>query len=283
MLAIMTVKGGAPLESGEKSEAYRPDCDQLAEWLRRSTHPGEIIHTNTVWMADMIALLAHRRTDFGAWWEDSNKQEIIDAQSLRDWMPRSIFVCVKPSADTGSILAETKLIPGVDHLYELGRFQIGVRDRHWLAPTGPAVTGWQPFSVAGAAGSMTSEGGSLRWTFPAKREQLALITANAPAGSFGGAKLTLASSAMCDDLVFGLRTPDGRDYRWPLALAVAERKDNVRVIFDWMLDAQGKRWPGGSISQVYFACPPAKDLGKTKGDRSLEVIKVELVPGGLAR
>ncbi len=283
MLAIMTVKGGAPLENGDKSEAYRPDCDQLADWLRRSTPPDEIIHTNTVWMADMIALLAHRRTDSGAWWEDSKQQEIIDGQALRDRMPHSIFACIKPSADAGSILADTKPMPGVDHVYELGRFQIGVRDRHWLGRTGAAVTGWQPFSVAGTAGSVANDAGSLRWTFPVQRDQLALITANAPAGSFGGAKLTLASSVMCDDLVFGIRTPDGHDYRWPLALAVAERKDNVRVIFDWMLDAQGKRWPGGPISQVYFACPPAKAVEKTKGDRSLEVIQVELVPGGLAR
>lgn len=283
ILAIMTIRGGPLLEEGQKSEAYRADCDQLADWLRHSTAPDEIVYTNTVWMADMIALLAQRRTDSGAWWECSKEQEKIEGQALRDWWPRSTFACIKPEADTGSILAETPTMPGVDHVYELGRFRIGLRDPHWLARTGAGVTGWRAMSVAGAAGSVASDGQSLRWTFPARRDQLALIIANAPGGSFGGAKLRLASSVMADDLVFGLRTPDGRDYRWPLALALAEQPYNVRVIFDWMLDAQGRRWQGGPISQVYFSCPPAKTASKGAKERSLEVLQVELVPGGRAR
>jgi len=124
--------------------------------------------------------------------------------------------------------------------------------------------------------------GVVRWTFPAKRDQLAVILANAPAGSFGGAKLRLASSVRADDLVFGLRTPDGRDYRWPLALALPEQPYNVRVIFDWMLDAEGRRWSGGPISQLYFACPSAKASGKD-GNRALEVRQVELVSVARAR
>jgi hypothetical protein len=283
MLVIMTVRGGPLLEAGEKSEAYRPDCDQLADWLRRNTSPDEIVYTNSIWMADMISLLAQRRTDSGAWWECSKEQEKIEGQALRDWLPRSTFACIKPAADTGSILSETRTMPGVDRVYELGRFRLGQRDPHWLARTGAAVTGWRPLSVAGAAGSLARDGRSLRWTFPASRRELALIIANAPSGSFGGARLRLTSSVMADDLVFGLRTPDGRDYRWPLALAVADQTYNVRVIFGWMLNVQGQRWPGGPISQVYLACPPAKAPGKAAGERSLEVMQVELVPGGRAR
>ena len=283
VLAIMTVRGGPVLDEEEKSEAYRPDCDQLADWLRRSTAPDEVIYTNTVWMAEMIALLAHRRTDFGAWWECSKEQEKIDGKALRDWLPRATFAYVKPAADPGSIIEKTSTMPGVDHVYELGRFRIGVRDPHWLGRTGARVTGWQALSVAGTAGSLTRAEQSARWTFPSKRAELALITASAPAGAFAGAKLRLVSSVMADDIVFGIRTPDGRDYRWPLALASPKQPYNVRVIFDWMLDSQGQRWPGGRISQVYFACPPAKTAGKGTKDRSLEVLQVELVPGGRAR
>lgn len=283
VLAIMTAKGGPMLEQGQKSEAYLPDCDQLAGWLRRSTAPDEIVYTNSIWMADMIALLAQRRTDSGAWWECSKEQEKIEGQALRDWWPRSTFACIKPAADTGSIIAETQTMPGVDHVYELGRFRIGVRDAHWLARTGVGVTGWRALSVAGTAGTVSHDGQSLRWTFPAKRDHLALIMANAPGESFAGAKLRLASSVMADDLVFGIRTADGRDYRWPLALAQAEQPYNVRVVFDWMLDAQGRRWAGGQISQVYFSCPAAKTASKGAKDRSLEVLQVELVPGGRTR
>ncbi len=280
LLAIMTVKGGAPLESGDKSEAYRPDCDQLADWLRQHTKPDQIVWTNSTWMADMIALLAQRRTSYGAWWECSKKVEEIDGQSLRDWLPRSVFACIRPEADTGSILTETTPMPGVDHTEDIGRFRLGVREPHWLARTGPAVTGWQPLTVAGAAGSVMQESEGLRWFFPASREKLAVILANAPRGAFAGAKLSLISSEMADDLVFGIRTADGHDYRWPLALAAPWQEYNVRVIFDWMVDAKGQRWPGGPISQVYFACPAAKASAKNTKERSLEVMRVELVPGG---
>jgi hypothetical protein len=284
MLAIITAKGGPAFEDGQKSEAYRPDCDEVAAWLRGSTAPDEVVYTNTVWMAEMIALLAQRRTDFGAWWECSKEQEKIEGKALRDWLPRATFVYIKPSADAGSVLWETPTMPGVDHLYEIGRFRIGLRDPHWLVRTGAKVSRWRALSVAGSAGNVTSEGESVRWTFPAKRDRLAIILANAPSGSFAGAKLRLASSAMADDLVFGLRTPDGRDYRWPLALALPEQSYNVRVIFDWMLDAKGQRWPGGPISQVYFACPAGqKAPGKTEGDRTLEVMQVELARGGRSR
>ncbi|MBU0606784.1 MAG: hypothetical protein KKI08_02810, partial [Armatimonadetes bacterium] len=85
MLAIMAIKGGPTLGEGERSEAGRADCEQLATWLRGSTAPDEIIYTDTVWIADMIALLAHRRTDFGAWWECSKEAEKIEGQALRDW------------------------------------------------------------------------------------------------------------------------------------------------------------------------------------------------------
>ncbi len=205
---------GAP-QSGDKSEAYRPDCDQLADWLRQHTKPDQIVWTNSTWMADMIALLAQRRTSYGAWWECSKKVEEIDGQSLRDWLPRSVFACIRPEADTGSILTETTPMPGVDHTEDIGRFRLGVREPHWLARTGPAVTGWQPLTVAGAAGSVMQESEGLRWFFPASREKLAVILANAPRGAFAGAKLSLISSEMADDLVFGIRTADGHDYRWP--------------------------------------------------------------------
>lgn len=276
MIAMITARGRQPFQEGEKSEAYGPDCDQLAAWLRQSTRPDEIIYTNTVWVADMIALLAQRRTDFGAWWECSKEQEKIAARGLRDFQSRATFVFIKPEADAGSVLWQTPTMPGVDRRYAIGRFQIGLRDPHRLANTGVPVTGWRALDVAGARGAVATTPGGVRWTFPATGKDLALITAPAPPGTFAGAKLRLASSAVAEDLVFGLRTADGRDYRWPLALAVPEQTHNVHVILDWMLDDQGKPWRGGAIREVYFACPPGK-AGKGP-DRALELMQVELVP-----
>jgi hypothetical protein len=85
---------------------------------------------------------------------------------------------------------------------------------------------------------------------------------------------------MADDLVFGVRLREGRDFRWPLSLARGNTIYNVRVVFDWMTDEAGYRWPGGAVGQVYLACPPKLSTGGKRQERTVEVISVELVAGG---
>lgn len=278
LLAVLTVSGTPLPQEGDKGEAYRQDCEQLAAWLRKNTAPDDIIYVNTVWVGEMISLLADRRTDFGAWWECSKDQEKIDGHDLRDWLPEATFVFIKPDADAGSVLYTTPTMPGVDRTKDLGRFQIGLREPHWLAARGAPVSGWRALSVAGATGGLKRTPQGVLWDLGDKRDALAAITAPAPEGDFGGARLTLVTNAMAEDLVLGVRTPDGRDYRWPLSLALKDEKHNVRVVFDWMLDAKGKRWQGGKISEVYLSCPPKPSPDAKAAKRTLEVLSVELVP-----
>lgn len=277
LLLIITARGTPLFGEGEKSEAYRPDCEALAAWLRKNTRPDEIIYTNTVWIADMISLLTNRATDFGAWWECSKETEKLEGRALRDWLPTATFVYVKPEADTGSVLWPTPRMPGVDQVFELGRFQIGLRRPHRLARHGSPVTGWEALNAAGATGVVESTGKSVHWRFASQSDQLALISAPAPAGSFAGARLRLVSNEMADDLIFGLQLADGRDYRWPLSLAQPDVPYNVRVVFAWMTDAAGQVWDGGEVRRVYLSCPPKANKGKA-GERKVEVIHAELVP-----
>lgn len=284
LLVLMATTRRPLLQQGEKTEAYREDCEQLAAWLRRATPPEEVIHVNTVWVADMIALLADRRTDFGAWWECSKQQENIAGRDLRDWWPQSTFVYIKPENDAGSILWKTPTLPGVDHTYGLGRFEVGLRDPHWLAGRGAAVRGWRPVSYAGLGGvygpTPPLHPRRRLWRFAAGQGKGAVLAAPGPAGSFAGARLRLTANLMSEDLVFGIRTTDGHDYRWPLSLAYPGQPANVRVVFDWMLDEQGKRWHGQAVKEVYFASPA--DSGKLQGtgERTLEILGCDLVDGG---
>lgn len=288
MLTIQTIKGSAVFDDKEKSEAYRPDCDELTAYLLKNTAPDEIIHTNTVWVADMISLLSDRRTDLGAWWECSKEEEKIVGRDYRDSSPQATFVYIRPEADAGSILGAIPTMPGMDETRILGRFQIGIRKPHKLALQGTKITNWQALSVAGASSKIKPAEQGVHWEFPKKRDKLALITAPVVPGKYAGAKLKLSSSKMSDDIVFGIHTTDGKDYRWPLSLAIANRNYNVRVVFDWMTDESGKTWNGQQISQVYFACPPGeniklsqpkKDKDKKNQDRALEVMSVEIVAG----
>lgn len=278
ILLIITSRGTPLFGEGDKSEAYRPDCEALASWLQEHTDPDEVIYTNTVWIADMISLLTNRATDFGAWWECSKESERIEGRALRDWLPEATFVYVRPEADTGSILWETPRMPGVDQVLELGRFQIGLRRPHRLARRGLPVTGWQPLNAAGATGVIEPGAEGIRWRFAGKSDKLALISAAVPPGNFAGARLRLSSSEMADDLVFGVQLADGRDYRWPLSFGQADVAYNIRVVFAWMTDVAGQAWQGGEVRRVYLSCP-AKPGGKGKaGEREVKVIHAELVP-----
>ncbi len=278
LLLLITARGTPLFGEGDKSEAYRPDCEALAAWLQEHTRPDEIIYTNTVWIADMISLLTNRATDFGAWWECSKEMERIEGRALRDWLPTATFVYVKPEADTGSLLWQTPRMPGVDQVLEIGRFQIGLRRPHRLARRGSRVTDWEPLNAAGATGVVEFDGTSVCWRFARKSAELALISAPAPAGRFAGARLTLSSSETADDLVFGIQLADAREYRWPLSLAQPDVPYNVRVVFAWMTDAAGQVWDGGEVDRVYLSCPP-KPGGRGKvGERKVKLIHAELVP-----
>lgn len=288
MLGLLTLQRGPGFErGGPKSQAYLADCYRMADWLRRNTPPDEVIYTDRDLgpIAEMIALLARRRTDFGGWWECSKRTERIAAQALRDSGPTATFAYLRRPTPPGMLAREGPLVPGVDRTIDLGRFSIGLRDRHWLARTGVPVTAWR--TIWSDRDTTLKRGPALRWTFPARRGEFAGLIADVPAsvgdappGTFAGAKLSLASSAVADDLVFGVRMTDGRDYRWPLALPYAGTPTNIRVIFAWMQDANGEPYREGKIAQVYLTRPANRPTPRDGGTRTVDVLRMEVVEGG---
>lgn len=126
---VLLAAKGRPLfgDNPRKSEAYLADCDQVTAWLRAHTTPHEIIHVNKEWIGDMIPLLAGRPTDFGAWWECSREVAKLHNRHFRDDGRRSVFVCVHPQSDPGSILGPTRTMPFVDERTAFGRLVVGVR------------------------------------------------------------------------------------------------------------------------------------------------------------
>lgn len=279
LVILSAVSANSVLSDNEKSEAYKPDCDRLAAYLRKTTAPDDVIHVNTVWIADMIWLLADRRTDSGAWWECSKRSETLYGRLLRDWSQHAVFVCIRPEADAGSVLWDTPPMPGVDREFILGRFQMGIRDPHKLRATGVRVTDWRALSAPGATGRVESTRQHFRWRFDVGRDKLALISAAVPEGRFAGARFRISADATEGNLVFGVRSDDGRDYRWPISIPRANTGYNVRAVFDWMADEAGNEWPAGPVRELYFAYPPsARGTEKTEGDeRTVEVTGVELL------
>ena len=264
MFLITAFSGDSLLTKGDKNEAYRQDCDDLAKWLRESTRPDEIIHVNTVMLADMISLLSDRPTDFGAWWECSNESAKLYGKALRDWDPGATFVCVKPENDPGSVLWETQAMPGVDHRYAIGRFDIGIRDPVRLRPTGRTVTGWKAFSAPGTGGFAYDAKGGLVWLLPRGQGKLAMVSAPFTGPPADGITFRVRANQMCGDIVLGVKLADGTDLRWPVSIPEAEMKCGVRAPFRLMTDEKGEQHPVGAIREIYLACPPDKPLPKGK-------------------
>lgn len=285
MLVMLCTTGNALFSRGDKSEAYLPDCDALVEYLQHHTAPDDIIHVNSMWVADMISLLADRRTDNGAWWECSKESEILRGRAMRDGSAPATFVFIRPETDPGAILRKIESLPGMDSERLIGRFIIGVRRPHVLRSTGTVVTGWSALSAAGAAGSVQETPQGLCWQAPGGQPSLALISARVPPLPHGadpcGARFRIRSTRMTGDIVFGIRTADGRDFRWPLSIPRADENSNVRVVFDWMVDAQRRKWMRQPVRELYLAIPPS--AGKPKRGRPqedvVEVAPVELLAG----
>jgi len=262
LLAMVAVTGRPVFDDAKKSEAYRPDCDALARWIERNCRPGEIIHVNKVWVADMISLLTDHPTDFGAWWECSKEDARLYGRAFRDWQQRGTFVYIKPEADAGSVLAEGEPMPGVDARLELGRFQIGTRRPHHLVPAAatPSLT-WRTLQAPGAVGTVKSRSDGFDWRFGPSADKFAMVTASCAPLTAAGVGFTIEASRSNGDLVFGVRGPDGRDYRWPLSIPEKGVPERVRVVLDWTTDAEGRKWRGGPVAELYFARPPGPGAG----------------------
>jgi len=277
MLAIVAVTGNWALGDGEKNEAYRADCEELVDWLRQNTDPDEIIYVNKVWIADMISLLADRRTDFGAWWECSKESAKLYSRALRDWAPKATFVCIKPDADGGSVLWDTAPMPGVDTRRDLGRFQIGIRKPSGLkalAPRGPRRSAWhwKALSGAGTTGEVKATRTGIRWTFDAQNRELSMISTVLLGEKIRGVRFSIRTGAMTDELVLGIRTPEGRDFRWPLSIPEAGVTYKVRAPFRWMQDREQETWSGQKVADIYLARPAAgQPRDKHTGTRVVEV------------
>ncbi len=258
VLAMVAVTGRAMLDNGDKSEAYREDCDQLARWLQANTGKDEIIHVNKVWVADMISLLTDRRTDYGAWWECSKQSATLYGRAYRDWKPRATFVYLKPEADAGSILGEGGPMPGVDERLAIGRFDIGLRRAHHRSPVGePLALSWRAVTAPGMTGTVTPRRDGFTWRFRPEKEKLSMVAAALPRPRrVAGIAFTIQCSETRGDLVFGVRRPDGVDWRWPLSLPEADVPENVRVVLDWTTNEASEAWSGGEVGELYFVRPP---------------------------
>ncbi len=275
MIVIMTMTGRGLFGDEERNENYGPDCEQVAAYLKKTTQPDEVIHVNTVLVAEMVSLLADRPTDHGAWWECSKESAKLQGRLQRDWAPTSTFVCIRPEADAGSVLQETPPMPGVDHRFILGRFEIGERRAPKLSPTGIHLTRWEPLTVAGASSTCDIYTSGAAWTFPSHDNNLALISAPVPKGSFAGARLRLSSSEMDERLVLGIRTKNGGNYTWQLSIPEGNEQYRVRVVFRWMTDSAGKRWTGQPVRELYISRPP--DPGGKKGEQHEQTVRISRV------
>jgi len=259
MLGLLAVKGTSALGEGQKSERYREDCDRLATWLAEHTRPDEVIHVNKEWVADMVWLVGDRVTDYGAWWECSKQSAKLYNRCLRDWAPTATFVYIRPEADAGSLLWESRQMPGVDWKRPLGRFEIGVRKWRPLKVVGRAPRlEWRALQAAGATGRVTADKGKVVWTFRRDDKHLALISARLPAVKCDAVRFQVRANRTAGDVVFGIRLADGRDYRWPVSIPEAKRWHKVRPVFRWMTDERGRQFGGEKVVEVYLACPPGK-------------------------
>lgn len=275
---VFTAVQDKPMFGGEeeKSEAYREDCNQVVQWLEEHTTPGEVVHTNKEWVADMIALLSDRRVDFGAWWECSKEDAKRINRAYRDNRSRAVFVWIEPEADVGSILGPTQQMVGVDEIIKKGRLLIGWRKQRRFSPLETrtedferGLEGWEALTMAGATGSiehLTDQwpltpldafarlksgrevafgrrawrgSGALSWTFAAPEHKLAAIRKPMSPTTAEALELRIWGNRPMDDMVIGFRERGGADYHWPLTVANAKAWQRVRIVFDWLTPGEG--------------------------------------------
>lgn len=243
---------GTPLfaGSGDRSETLLDDCHEIADWLTENTPPGEVIHTNKEWIADMIPMLTDRASDFGCWWECSREIGKIQNLYYRDSGRRAVFVCIRPETDAGSILGPTQKLPYVDEKIEVGRFDLGVR---WERSFGlrqvidefpPAAEASHPWRTAGGSRASigVNEPGQLVWHIPppsregAKTKKLKGIAERAfriqratritrPISLHGatGIAFNIRASMAMKDARVGVTEADGSRYEWVLSIpSIAE-------------------------------------------------------------
>lgn len=209
LLAEMATPGGLLGDQGEKSERYRADCDQLAEWLRANTPRDAVIQTNTEWIADSVALFADRRVSYGAWWECGTEDSKRSNRAWRDDQPEMVFVAIRPENDAGSILRKTEPMPGVDEAFELGRFQVGQRHAHEWVDEGREVPLGGFERVPGTRGGLGLEEDLLHWSVTEAPTKTAALLAD-----FG------PEGATCDGIEVRVRSDRAEPLR--LALVTAE-------------------------------------------------------------
>ncbi|MFQ6099398.1 MAG: hypothetical protein ACE5O2_16820, partial [Armatimonadota bacterium] len=234
LLLITSLTHGGGIFSDEKTgERYGADCDEVAAWLREHTSVDDVIHTNKEWVADMIALLADRRTDFGAWWECSKAEATRRNREWWDAQAESVFVCIRPRADSGSILGPTQAMPGADEFIEKGRMLVGVRRRHRFASEPLAeddlatgTHGWQGDPPASAT---WEPGVGVKWRPRAGRLRK---TTDKFAGD--AVDIRLRTNRPLDEVAVRFRQRDGRAFEWPLTVSDNDVWREKRVILDWL-------------------------------------------------
>jgi hypothetical protein len=271
ILATMPFQKGPMWEGKERNERYGPDCDALAAWLHENTSPGEVVFTNKEWVADSIALVADRPTDFGAWWECGTDAAKRWNHAWRDEQPSATFVVIKPESDVGSILRATEAMPPVDELLELGRFWIGLRHEHRFVGPGvevPLAT-FRALPYAGVAGTVAVGPYWLEWRTPPTPAgaRISVIEAAIPPASrdaYGGIRL-LVSSSKPEPIVLGCVTESGRELRAQITIAAANEEQVVTVPLRWMTATDGKPPPQTDrVSRLYLSWAPDGALGERK-------------------
>jgi len=313
VIVMLAVTGRPPMarERQHKTEAYEDDSDQVAAWLKRHTSPDEVIHVNKEWIGDMIPLLADRRTDFGAWWECSREVAGLRNRYLRDDGRRTVFVCIRPESDVGSILGPTRVMPGVDEKLEFGRFQVGIRHARtysFQAVLDDFTTGgssWRP--AASRASSVlrmqeepfASPGHAaarfLTWRIAASTGTEAQIARPFAPDAAAGLALNLRASAPLGDVYLGVTEADGSRYQWQLSLPCAprllrlDREDSkgaywlrVRVPFSLMTLAEKSADENGrldldQVTTLWLAGPKStpRDVEIAVDDIGLMDVRVE--------
>ncbi|MBM3473512.1 MAG: hypothetical protein FJX75_09605, partial [Armatimonadetes bacterium] len=281
---VMLAVTGKPIMASdrEKSEALLPDCDEAMRWVEQHTQPGDVVHTNKEWIGDLIPLLSDRRSDFGCWWECSREVGKLQNRYYRDDGRRTVFLCIRPDTDVGSILGPTPGVPAVDESLNIGRFRAAIRRERVFSLrrviddfNNPRPVAWECDPPASAARLTPTEAPTapsryVAWYIPRGAEG-ARITRPVSVAGGGGLALNVRASAPLGDVKLGVVEADGSDYQFALSLpciaqAVApERIDRalwlrIRIAFDCMslreggTDEDAKLDPR-QITRIYLEAP----------------------------
>lgn len=310
---IMMGISGRPMMGGDetKGEALFQDSYDAIAWVEEHTEPGEIVHVNKEWIADMIPLLSDRRSDWGCWWECSREIGKLQNRAYRDNGDRRVFVCIRPKSDTGSILGPTERMPHVDEAEEIGRFVVGVRWTRLFEPlkqvdgfgegtevkweVGGEGTGGQAWVTETPSSSWLS------WHIPAGATE-AELGWPVSAAEAGGIALTMRTSAPLEGLKLGLTEEDGSRFAWDIAVpSVAEALpvtaygpplerplwQRVRVAFDWLTPVGGTEDDGegearqldlGQVRSMWLSVPPMAEHAVQVDIDEVMLMRVAVVP-----